>query len=399
MKVLAKSAIFLSIFVALISFVKFDHCRNSGWAAPDDFVHACYSDYPSLFSERNLDVHAWPYASKTNAVEYPPITGIVMWATSYAVPHNSNQYRTYFDINALLVALLLIATVLILKQMKPELWHLFPLAPAVIASLYINWDIWAVISALGAIYYFDKNKYSRSALLLGISIATKFFPIVLLLPVSIIFIRRREIKNLLSYGFVTLVTWLAINLPFILTTPIGWFRFFKLNSLRPADWGSIWEALSLLGFNIKNVNQLSIFLFLAGAMLYTIYIWYLKKIPTLASSSFLIVAIFVTASKVYSPQYIIWLTPLAVLALVNIRDRIIFWVWQGSELIYHFAIWQYLATVTGAHFAITGGVYATASLLRIAALAWFAGQLMRKSTPEIDPHPTAFSSNASKGYA
>ena len=399
MKILAKSAIFLSIFVALLSFVKFDHCRNSGWVAPDDFIHACYSDYPSLFSGRNLDVHAWPYSSKGNSVEYPPLTGIVMWATSFAVPHDANQYRSYFDINALLVALLFTASVLILKQMKPELWYLFPVAPAVIASLYINWDIWAVISALGAIYYFDRTKYLKSALLLGISVATKFFPIVLLLPIALIFFRRKEIRNLLIYSLLTSATWLIINVPFILTTPVGWFRFFKLNSERGADWGSIWEALTLFGLRIRNVNQLSIFLFLAGALLYVIYFWYLNKVPTLAQTSFLIVAIFVTASKVYSPQYIIWLTPLAVLVLVDKRDRIDFWIWQGAELIYHLAIWQYLATVTGAHFAISGPAYAVAILIRIAALFWFSARLMRKSTPEIDPQTAAFLSSASSGYA
>jgi hypothetical protein len=68
-------------------------------------------------------------------------------------------------------------------------------------------------------------------------------------------------------------------------------------------------------------------------------------------------------------------------------------------LIYHFAIWQYLATVTGTHFAISGPAYAVATLIRIAALFWFSARLMRKSTPEIDPQTAAFLSSASSGYA
>ena len=190
MKLLVKSAIFLSILAALLSFVKFDHCRNFGWGAPQDYVHACYSDLPALFSDRGLNTHTWPYSSATNAVEYPPLTGLVMWATSFAVKHNFDEYRSYFDINALLIALLLIGSVIILKRAKPEFWYLFPLAPAVITSLYINWDMWAVITAIAAIYLFDKDRYRESALLLGVSIATKFFPIVLLLPIAIILWRR-----------------------------------------------------------------------------------------------------------------------------------------------------------------------------------------------------------------
>ena len=399
MKLLAKSAIFLAIIAALLSFVKFEHCRTGGWGTPDVYVHACYSDLPALLVDRGMINHTWPYSSSTNAVEYPPLTGIVMWATSFAVKNNFAQYRAYFDVNALLIALIFIGAVLLLKRMKPEFWYLFPIAPAVIASLYINWDIWAIASALGSIYFFDRKKYWLSSFLLGVSIATKFFPIVLLLPIALIFFRKREIQNLIRYFLSTLATWLIINLPFVITTPVGWFRFFKLNGERSADWGSIWEVLAIFGKNVNHLNVFSILLFLIGITSYTIFFLGIAKIPTLGSTAFFVVAIFVTASKVYSPQYIIWLTPLAVLALVDKKDRIDFWIWQGAELIYHFAIWQYLAAITGAHFAIPGGAYATASLLRIAALFWFSLRLMRKSTPEIDPQTLEFLSRGSSGYA
>jgi uncharacterized membrane protein len=398
-KLLAKSAIFLSLIAILISFVKFDHCRNFGWGAPQDYVHACYSDLPALFSDRGLTTHTWPYSSATNAVEYPPVTGLVMWVTSFAVKHDFNQYRSYFDINAILIAFLFIATVILLKRMKPDLWYLYPVAPAVIASLFINWDLWAVISALAAIYLFDKEKYIYSALLLGLSIATKFFPIVLLLPAAIILWRKEKKKELFKYGAISAAAWLAINLPFIITTPTGWFRFFKLNSTRGADWGSIWHALTEFGINIGHLNSYSTALFLVGAIAFAIFAYGIREIPTLAQSAFFIVAIFVTASKVYSPQYILWLTPLAVIAMREKRDRIAFWIWQFAELIYHFAIWQYLASYSGAHFGIPAKAYATAVLIRIIALAYFTLVLMRRSTPEFDPQNREFLLSATEGYA
>ena len=399
MKLLAKSAIFVSLIAILISFVKFDHCRNFGWGAPQDYVHACYSDLPALFSDRGLTTHTWPYSSATNAVEYPPVTGLVMWATSFAVKHNFNQYRSYFDVNAILIALLFIGTVLLLKRMKPELWYLYPVAPAVVGSLFINWDMWAVISALGAIYLFDNGRYRNSAILLGLSIATKFFPIVLLLPIAIIFWRQGKKRELIKYSAITGFSWLVINLPFIITTPTGWFRFFKLNSTRGADWGSIWHALSIFNLNIAHLNLYSTLLFLIGALAFAIFIFGIKEVPTLAQSSFFIVAIFVTASKVYSPQYILWLTPLAVIAMRDKKDRIAFWIWQFAELIYHFAIWQYLASYSGAHFGIPAKAYAAAVLIRVIALAYFTLALMRKSTPEFDPQNREFLLSATEGYA
>jgi hypothetical protein len=115
--------------------------------------------------------------------------------------------------------------------------------------------------------------------------------------------------------------------------------------------------------------------------------------------SFFIVAIFAISSKVYSPQYVLWLTPLAVLAMVDKRDRFDFWVWQFAELIYHFAIWQYLASISGAKFAIPAGAYAFAILLRVAALTWFSLRLMRKSTPKFGPQNLEFLSGVGQGYA
>jgi hypothetical protein len=72
-------------------------------------------------------------------------------------------------------------------------------------------------------------------------------------------------------------------------------------------------------------------------------------------------------SKVYSPQYVLWLTPLAVIALVDKKDLGTFFFWQGCELLYHFAIWQHLASVTGARFGLPVVAYSIITLIRIAA--------------------------------
>ena len=403
MKLIAKSAVLLAIIAALLSFIKFDYCRTNGWSPPSDYIHACYSDLPALFGERGLITNTWPYSSATNAVEYPPVTGVVMWATSFIVSDlvsdNGDKYRNYFDVNALLIALLFIASVIFLKKLKPQLWYLLPVAPAVVASLYINWDIWAVVSALAAIYYFDVGKYNKSAIALGLSIATKFFPIVLLLPIALILFRKSKVKELIRYLVITSATWLLINLPFIITTPVGWFRFFKLNSERAADWGSIWHALEIFGLKIGPLNLISIIAFAILALAFTLFVYGIPEVPTLASIAFFIVAIFAITSKVYSPQYVLWLTPLAILAMVDKKDRLDFWIWQFAELIYHFAIWQYLAEVSGAEFAIPAGAYAVAIMLRIAALTWFCLRLMRRSTPKFGPQNLEFLSGVGQGYA
>jgi len=227
-----KALLALAVLASLLSFAKFSHCEGSNWATPDQYIHACYSDLPSLYGERGLHDNKWPYASDTNSVEYPVITGVVMFATAELV----NTALSYFNINAFLLALLFIGLVILVSRMKPEFSYLLPVAPAMIASLYINWDLWAIITMMLAIYWFDRKAYLNSSLALGISIATKFLPVFLIFPIIMILWRQDRIRELVKYIATTTLVWVAINAPFVLTTPTGWWRFYKLNIERVADW-------------------------------------------------------------------------------------------------------------------------------------------------------------------
>ncbi len=365
----------LTILAALLSFTKFSHCEGTNWATPDQYIHACYSDLPSLFGERGMVDNKWPYASDTNAVEYPVLTGLVMYATSFL----AHSPISYFNFNAFLLALLFIGLVFIVYRIKPEFTYLLPVAPAMVASLYINWDLWAIITMMLAIYLFDRKQYTYSSLALAVSISTKFMPVFLLLPILFILWRSNQIRELVKYALTTGALWLAINLPFALTTPTGWWRFYKLNMEREADWGSLWLAFSQLGLGLANLNYLAILLLLIGLTSFVIFLFELKNTPTLASVAFIVLAIVMVASKVYSPQYVLWLTPLAVIALTNKKDLHAFWIWQIAETLYHVAIWQHLALFTGAKFGLQEGAYATITLIRIAATAYLAWVLIKRA--------------------
>lgn len=394
MRPTARVLIACAILASIFSFIKFSHCEGKNWATPDQYVHACYSDLPSLFGDRELNKHKWAYAGTEKAVEYPVITGLVMYATALITPSNSSSATNYFLINAFLIALLFIFMVVLIAHIKPNYWYLLPVAPAMIASLYINWDLWAITSMLIAIYWFDKEKYKWSALALGISISTKFMPIFLLLPIFLILWRKNRIREIAQYSGIVIASWLAINLPVALTTPQGWWRFYDLNLSRGADWGSPWLAFSILGINLANLNYLTFLALLAGLTIITLIFFEFSITPTLAQMSFILLAVVMIVSKVYSPQYVLWLTPLAILGL-NKKSVHAFWIWQGGEVIYHIAIWQHLATVTGAPFGLPAKGYALLTLLRIATTIYLVAVMARRAiensrTDEGRPHTRLF---------
>ena len=382
-------ALIVTLVASVLSFGKFNHCRSSGWGSPDVYIHMCYSDISALYGAREINTDQWPYASSDNSVEYPVLTGVVMWTTGLVID-DPNGYRPYFDLNILLIALLLFASVFILWRLKPEYVALFPIAPAVFGSLFINWDIYAVLFALLSLYFYKVQKLDLSALFMGVAISAKFYPGVILFGIALIFWNQKEITKLIRYLLVTFLSWVVINLPIALTNFDGWWRFFKLNIDRDSDLGSIWYAAALLKWPQPNVNNVTIILFLIALMAIGVFYFAVAQsrsdFANLATVAFLTVAAFVTISKVYSPQYILWLTPLAVLAMTKEitkdDERKAFWIWQGTEALYHFGIWQYLASYTGAKFGITETFYASIILIRIAGLAWFSSTLIRTALAE-----------------
>ena len=377
-----RTLVVLALFASLVSFAKFSQCENSGWATPDQYIHACYSDLPALYGSRGLDTNSWPYSSDDNSVEYPVVTAMVMYATSFA----AKSPASYFNVNIFFLILLFIATLIVVRKIRPEFAYLSAIAPAMIASLFINWDLWGIATMMLAIYWFDRKQYLHSALILALSISTKFLPIFLLIPIAFILWRDTKLKELVKYVAVVAVTWLAINAPFALTTPTGWWRFFKLNLERGADWGSIWLALQQLGLSLTNLNYLSILVLLIALTSVAIVLFELKYTPTLASVAFIVMAAVMIASKVYSPQFVLWLTPLAVIALTNKKDLHAFWLWQATEVIYHVAIWQHIASITGAQFGLGPTPYAILTLVRIAGTIYLMAVLARRALQARNTH-------------
>ena len=375
-KKVSKVFILIVLLVSLLSLLKFNYCRATNWASPGNYVHACYTDIPALFSERDLDTNTFPYQSSYNSMEYPPIIGLGNWLISFITPQQ-DSHRWFFDINAFVIIILFLISALIVRKIKPEFSYLYPVAPAVAASLFINWDLWATVTALAAIYLFDKKKYEASSIWLGISIATKFFPIVFLLPIAIIFYKQRSLKDFYLYLFKSILIAAAFNLPLAVLYFDGWWRFFRLNLNRADDFGSIWYAANLLGFNLPAINYLYTIITILLFIVLGFLLIKLPMTPKLAQVAFFAVVVFTTTSKVYSPQYVLWLTPLAVIALNKSTQQITFWLWQATEIIYHLAIWQYLAGYSGATFGLPAGAYAIASLLRVVGIITFTYLLLR----------------------
>ena len=392
--------IIVALIATLFSFAKFEHCRAVNWVSPDVNTHMCYSDLPALFGARDLNHHTFPYARGDQSVEYPVIMGLVMWGTSLFIS-NPSDYQGYFDINVILIGLLLIASTVILWRLKPEYAFLATLSPPVIASLFINWDMWAIVPALLALYWFKERRFDISAVALSLAISTKFFPAVILLALLLALVVSKEIKLLIRYLSIVIGLWLLVNIPIALSYFEGWKHFYAMNINRATDLGSIWLAFSIFGIGEPHINYLTIILFIIGACAISIFYKSIANSRTqfenIATTIFLLIALFTTVSKVYSPQYVLWLVPFAVVAMTRKEERIAFWVWQGGEFLYHVAIWQYLAASAEVQFSLSPRLYAWSIIIRIATLVFFCATLARSAQPKSPNSQPQFLVDSTRG--
>lgn len=357
------------------------------------------SDIRSFYGMHFFDgQHLWPYSEKTlmgetkvqHPVEYPALTGLIMWLLSFLVFSTDTAITDYYRITAgFQIALFTLSAYFIFKLVGKKFAFYFILAPAVAYSLNRNWDIWAVVTMLIAIYFFDKKKFSLSAILLAISIATKFFPVVLMLPIMIIFIRNRQIKEFLKYVATTLLSWILINVPFILIDFSGWAYFYKFSAERGLGSASIYEITDIIfpKLEFDSIHFYILNLFALASV--TLFLIKLKNSPSLTAVSFFVMFGFILFNKQYSMQYVIWLAALAVLSIAQLKKKhrdyfiYVYVSWQSAEFAFQYAFYQriltdaYANTSTPMSISVSNTTYAYFGVVRYLLAIVFALLLAR----------------------
>ncbi|WP_374118545.1 glycosyltransferase family 87 protein [Streptomyces sp. 8L] len=380
-------------------------CYDWAWfrGASSQYTRACYSDIPHLFQARGFSDGLVPYFDRLNGdmdyLEYPVLTGLFMevasWITSVFTSSSGDlmgREQAYWMANA---AMLLVCAVIIAvctaRTHRRRPWDalLVALAPAFVLTATINWDLLAVALTAAAMLMWTRGRTLAFGILIGLATAAKLYPALVLGPLLVLCWRAGKYR---AYGTALLgaaCAWLVVNLPVMLLAPEGWKKFYTFSQVRPVDFGSFWLILSqrtgAFSGDVGPVNTYSIVLMaLACAGIAALALMAPRR-PRFAQLAFLVVAAFILTNKVYSPQYVLWLVPLAALARPRWRD---FLVWQACEVMYFLGIWMYLAYTTSgdAHKGLPAQGYQLAIALHLAGTLYLCALVVRDALlPERDP--------------
>lgn len=350
-------------------------CYNKGWfeGSATQHTHACYSDIPHLYTARGFADGLVPYFDRIpnelsehmDYLEYPVLTGMFMEVTAWLTPGAGVVDRPgqiYWLVNAaLLLVCAVIIAVCVSRVQRGRPWDglMVALAPAFALTATINWDLLAGALTCAALLMWSRNKPLGAGVLIGLATAAKLYPLLILGPLLLLCWRSGKWRPFLQSLGGAAVAWLVVNLPFMLQATEGWAKFYTFSQERPVDVGSFWMLLAQrtdLSLTPSTVNLWATALTLLGCAAIAVLAFTAPCRPRLAQLVFLVVAVFVLTNKVYSPQYVLWLIPLAVLARPRWRD---FLIWQCCEVIYFLGIWMYLAQVAGAPGLPAGGYQLT----------------------------------------
>lgn len=369
-------------------------CMGNGWVDPDRYEAMCYSDVPVLYSLRGIADGLVPYLdvpTDGQALEYPVGIGAVMWLigrVTVLLTGGTPDAVVYYLVTAFTMYLGFLATIVATAwTVRGRTWDALMVAAAPVAFLasFVNWDWVAVAGTALFLLAWVRSRPLLAGIALGLAVAAKFYPLVLLGPLLLLCWRARRLRAWFIVVAAAAATWLLVNVPVMVTAFDGWATFFTFSAERGQDFGSVWMALDTIGWAVPpaQLNLWATGLLLVLCVLIGVLVLAAPTRPRLAQVSFLVVAAFVVTNKVYSPQFVLWLLPLAVLARPRWRDVI---GWQVAECVYFAGIWWYLVGLVDGAKGLPDEWYAAAIMVHVVATLVFAGLVVRDVLlPQHDP--------------
>jgi uncharacterized membrane protein len=341
--------------------------RVANWDNQRAYYELCYSDTVPLYGAELLSQGKFPYKSSwleldaqgkprqqydgstaVRYMEYPVLTGmyqyvsmslaktytVVAKATKLPVLNGVAEVVMFFNIAAFGLGLAWLGTVWATAMLAGRrVWDaaLVAASPILIFQIFTNFDALATFLAIGGLLAWARRRPALAGVLIGLGVAAKLYPALFLLPLLVLGVRSGRLAAALRTTVLAAITWLGINLPVMLLYPRGWSEFFRLNTRRTQDMDSLFNVVrSFTGWRgldpdigfwqppvVLNAVVAVLFGLCCAAIAYIALT--APQRPRVAQLAFLVVAAFLLVNKVWSPQFSLWLVPLAVLALPHRR--------------------------------------------------------------------------------
>ena len=369
-------------------------CSYNGWSNHYQYTRLCYSDVYALYFAEHINEGAVPYVD--HPVEYPVVIGGLMWVAGTM----SDDAADFYAVTAVMMLVSAVVAVALTAKTagrrRPWDAALVALAPGIVLHGTTNWDLAAVALAAAGMWAWSRRLPAFSGIWFGLAIATKLYPALFLVGLFFLCLRARKLFDWFQAAAVSTVTVGLVYLPVVLSarsfpvegchdgvtvtvTQPAWQRFITLNRCRGADWDSMafaWTRITDTSIAVPALNNITAALTILVVLGVGALVMFAPRRPRVAQVLFLLVAGFLLVNKVNSPQYTLWLIPLAALA----RPRWgAFLAWQSAEILVLFTRFYYFVNYDDSGKGVPVQWFLSAILLRNALLVLLMGLVVREA--------------------
>jgi uncharacterized membrane protein len=353
--------------------------------------HWCFSDLKQLWGARGFDVDAAPYGDPPPGYpvdyqfEYPPGIGL----PAYGLARLTATRMQFFLANALALAACAVVTVWQLGRALHGLGRpqsrllLFAASPGLMMFAMHTWDLFSVAPAAAGLAAAARGRPRLAGAWFGLGAAVKWWPALLVVLLLVGPWAAREAAahgsdrlsglRRLAPAATAAAVWAAVQVPAIAVSPTNWWASTALHLQRRANRDSLFGVLFESGVSLwpssfwsAAATRLLTVVTLGSLLVGVGYVAHRLHRGTLdvGDAALALVALFLLTAKVFSPQFILWLAAVAVVARVP-------WSRLLAVEVPNAAVWIFLA---GQLFHLQA--FRPLAVLRWLALAWMLATVL-----------------------
>ncbi|MEN6472515.1 MAG: glycosyltransferase 87 family protein [Syntrophaceae bacterium] len=291
-----------------------------------------YFEYASHIMDGDL-----PYRDFN--LEYPPLALVFfllprLFTTVY--PTYVMVYKVEVFICMLIGLMVIYRSAARLRQAPWKVMSVYTLGILAVGPIIAEqYDLFPAILVLSAIYRFWTGRYKSGWMFLALGTMTKGYPLLIAPIFMIHHLRGRQYRRIVSGAVIFMGTCLAVLLPFLLADPSSLMSLIEYHSQRGIQIESTYGALLLAAHKMGLITIKLAFdhgswnitgpaaeilaawsTFIMAALLLAGYGLIYRslragepEITRIGTYTGLIITITLIASKILSPQYLIWLIP------------------------------------------------------------------------------------------
>ncbi len=400
----AGTALGLAVLAAAV--VLRDYCRGTVWSTPERFLHACYSDVPTIWSSGYLD-RVLPYLERFGApgtggsyLDVPFGQGWLLWGLGRLAGRGATA-TDVFDLTVLLGAValvLLVASTARVAGRRPWDALLVAGSPVVLCCALVGTTLLPAALVVGALWATSRGRAVTSGVLLGL--ATLLWQPASVVVVALLLVRLRRRRDAtpaddgaasavagpgddideeqrpaapvvvdagVRTALAALVVWVVGGLPVLVDNSSVWLGAVTARVVNGPGYGSVWLLGRLLDVptSVAATTATSLLLAVAGVAAVALLVLRAPRAPRLPVVALLLVLVVLLTAPALPPQAAVVVLPLAALSLPRWRLLL---AWGAVEAAAATGTWLYLYGLEVPERGLPEWGYAVVLVARLVAL-------------------------------